>query len=502
MSRFCHSCASVSWKLVAGLILLAACTVVGQGQELPLYDIPPAPTPATSPYEPGLMLLAATMIFVVSGSILRLLVRMKVIGRAIWIVPILVVVTGVAWTSLQVWRPTDMDNLNALIGFMLCFLVFVSILYPIARLVLPSRALLTRGGVPPLLRGLAVALIAFVGMFILLTWSFPGLSLTPMFVTSGVVSIVMGLALQDLLSNLTAGIVMSVERPYQGGDWVRIGETEGEVVELAWRVTRVRTRENDYVLIPNNVISKVEVVNYHLPSPEHLVKIHVGVTYDTPPALAVKALTEAANNVEEVLRSPAAEAHFRDFSDSSLVYELRVWIDNYASLPAVESDVRKQIWYAFKRYGITIPFPQRDVNFRQVAEQETENRSRLVVSAGPLRGAMFQLGEKPMSIGRDLDSDLFVSDAHVSNQHAIIEPAEGGYRLQDLGSRHGTRLNGRLIESAELAQGDEINIGPVTLMYESNMAPLWTLSERRVKLREDEAKRQMEEASGEGDTVA
>lgn len=429
---------------------------------------------ALSQHEPGLMMLTVTCILVLGGVVLRVLARFRLIRRVFWLMPILIVISAMVWGALELAGVDELRNLQALVGFLLRFLVFLSLLYPVTRLILPARALQTRVGVPTLLRSLAVAAIGFMGMFVLLSWTFPNLNFTPMFVTSGVVSLVIGLALQDLLSNLMAGIVLSAERPFTVGDWVRIGDVEGEVVELTWRVTKVRTREHDYLLIPNSLTAKQHVTNYALPTADHLLKIPVGVSYQTPCGIAVAALLEAAQNVEEVLNNPAPEAHFIEFGESCLIYELRVWIDNFDSLPAIASETRKQIWYAFQRHGITIPFPQRDVNFRHVVEPETIVASQLVVTGGPLRGATFPLGGSPTVIGRHPTCQIAVSDPHVSAQHAVVEPLAEGYLLRDLGSRHGTRLNGSLISSARLAQGDHIEIEPIVLMFEHCPVPATT----------------------------
>ena len=436
-----------------------------------------------SPYEPGLMLLAVAGIFVVGAGIVRVLFSLRLIQRYVWMLPVLIFLTGGLWLFLRVGRFVDVPHLSALTGFLLAFLVFLAVLIPVARWVLPSRALQTRGGVPVLLRWMAVVVLAFVGLFVLLSWAFPGLNFTPVFVTSGVVSIVLGLALQDLLSNLMSGLVMSVERPFKIGDWIQIGVTEGEVVEQTWRTTLVRTRNNDHLLIPNNLAAREVVVNYDRPTLEHLVRIHVGVAYETPCGVAIEALLNAAGKVEEVLRVPAPAVYLKDFQDSAILYELRVWIDNYGSLHAIESEVRKQIWYAFKRHGVTIPFPQRDVNFRQVVEPARVASCRLVVTGGPLRGTMFPLGTGAATIGRAADNTVVVADQHVSSHHAVIEPqADGGHRLRDLGSRFGTLLNGQLVESAQLAPGDEIQVGPVVLAYESHAVPPSVPLERRVVL--------------------
>lgn len=433
-----------------------------------------------SPYEPGLMLLSVTVILVSGLAILRALRFLRLIQRPIWILPLLAFLTFALWLFLRIGRFADVPHLSALVGFLLAFLVFISILLPLAQWVVPSREQQTRGGMPVLLRGMAVVILACVGLFVLLSWAFPSFNFTPVFVTSGIVSIVLGLALQELLSNLFAGIVMSVERPYKIGDWISVGQVEGEVLEQTWRATMVRTRVNDCVLIPNTLVTREVLVNHDRPTSDFLVKLHVGVAYETPCGTAIDALLDAASRVEEVLKTPASEVFLKDFQDSAILYELRVWIDNYRSLHAIENEVRKQIWYSFKRHGVTIAFPQRDVNLRQVIEPLQAPSYRLVVTGGPLRGTMFPLQAAPVTIGRAADNTITVADLHVSNRHASIEPQKEGCLLRDLGSRYGTLLNGQLIESAHLVQGDEIVIGPVAFVYETHAVPLTVKAERRV----------------------
>ncbi len=313
---------------------------------------------------------------------------------------------------------------------------------------------------------------AFLVFFVLLVTLFPELNLTPLFFTSGVVSIVVGLAVQDVMSNLLAGLVLSLDRPFEVGDWVHVGDNEGEVVKITWRTTKIRGFEGDYTEIPNSIISKERIVNHHAPSSLHLRRIYVGVTYDTPPGLTVKALLEAASEVNGVREKPAPEAHFVDYQDCRLLFELRVWIDHYQYYPIIQSDIRKRIWYAFKRYNITIPFPIRDVNLKQIEETPTRLKARLI-SNTKLRGRpLFEMNNDRLSIGRSPENDILIADPSISKKHAVIERRNDRFVIRDLNSRHGTFLNGKPVNIQTIFRGDEISLGAVTLTFETNTVPL------------------------------
>jgi hypothetical protein len=243
------------------------------------------------------------------------------------------------------------------------------------------------------------------------------------------------------------------------------------VAEISWRVTKILTRQNDHVEIPNSLIVRERVMNYTKPTSVHLRKVRVGVAYETPPGLAVSALTEAASRVGSVLTSPAPQVHFVDYADSALVYELRAYIDDYSAAHAIDSELRKEIWYSFKRHGSTIPFPQRDVNFRKPADAPRQQRARFVAVAGLPRGFVFELTEGRTTIGRSPGSVMCIANLHVSLEHAVVEQQDGRFVIRDLNSRLGTKVNGAPIKCAPLSQGDIVEVGPVVLVYETDEAP-------------------------------
>lgn len=451
----------VALALLSGLAQAASEGVAGAGE-----------TPGGgAAYETSLAVLVAVGVLLVGAFVTRTLLRLRVVRSYAWILPVLALVSGGAWAGVHFSGLGGMPWIVRMLRFLCLLALFLCVLYWVVRVALPSEVRRTRAGVPPLIRNLAILVCALLGFVTLLRWSFPELSLTPLLVTSGAISIVVGLAVRDLLSNVLAGVVLSTDQPFRPGDWIRIGDIEGAVAQIGWRATKILTRQDDHVDIPNSTIIKERVTNFDQPSSLHVRKVHVEVTYETPPGLAVNALLEAASRVEGTLKNPRPHVYFRDYLDSSLLYELRVWIDNYASAHAVDSEVRKEIWYSFKRHGITIPFPQRDVNFRRITEEAQQVRARLVPTAGLPSSSFFELGEGGITIGRAPDNGICIPDRRVSAQHAVIERQDGRFVLRDLGSRRGTEVNGAPVESVTLSRGDVIGVGPVALVFETNQAP-------------------------------
>jgi len=323
---------------------------------------------------------------------------------------------------------------------------------------------------PPLLRNVILALTYLSILLLALKIAVPGFSLSPLVLASGVLSLVVGLALQDVLSNLIAGITLSVERPLRKDDWVLIEDQEGKVVEITWRTTKILTRQNDYVIYPNRLVAERQLRNYIYPTRLHRLTIPVGLPYSALPSIAEEALLESPKKVHGILKRPSPHVLLRSYGDFSINYELRVWIDDYDNYEMIESDVRKEMFYALKRYGIVIPFPIRTVQLHRgkppSEEWKEEHYHRLCILSGPLKGEVFPLEEKAVKIGRGVESDLDLRDPATSKEHARIGYKEGDYTVQDSDSTHGTFVNGVKVKKQKLRSGDEISIGDSILRFE------------------------------------
>ncbi len=212
------------------------------------------------------------------GAILHLRRSLRIVRKLSFILFV-----GAIAVSLAVYKfsggplPGDFEQFYT---WVVSFLAAVSILRLIGMYVFDFHFRVSRGmHLAPMLAPAVQGVAYLVAGFILLKVLFPTLDLAPIIATSAVGSLVLGLALQPLLTNLFAGIVISLERPFRLDDWIKVADIEGRVVEVTWRTTHVRTRENDNLIIPNAKIAEENVVNYHYPNPMHEAQIVIGVDY-------------------------------------------------------------------------------------------------------------------------------------------------------------------------------------------------------------------------------
>ncbi|HRC85115.1 MAG TPA: mechanosensitive ion channel [Thermoanaerobaculia bacterium] len=357
-------------------------------------------------------------------------------------------------------------------GFYWCLLFFpLALVLRLATLYFFEIHLKSRRALalPPLLPAVAVATGYMLVALLTLPLVFENADFKAFFATSAVTSLVLGLALQPILTNFFAGLVISVERSFGINDWIRVGDQEGRVVAITWRTTHLRTRDNDHLIIPNAKIAEERVLNFGLPHRLHLERVVVGADYRTPPYRVRRALLDAAAGLDGVLETPTPEVYVLGFEESAINYELRLWLEDYAARPRISSDARQRIWEAFHRAGITIPFPIRTVELapRKASAAEAQ-LARLFVTEGAERGVSVAIPERGLTVGRSRSCALCLSDAHASKEHLRIEVRDGGYWLIDLGSSFGTKINGLAVEEARLQHFDRIQIGEAVIVFEQD----------------------------------
>lgn len=269
------------------------------------------------------------------------------------------------------------------------------------------------------------------------------------FATTAVGAVVIGFALQDTLGNLFAGLAIQIEKPFRVGHWVRIADTDGQVSEITWRATKLRTKAGNFVVVPNSKLSDDIIINYSEPSLETLIEVDVGVSYDAMPNDVKHVIREAIRDEPLITTTREPEILIADFAASSVNYRIRVWTLDFAADEQLRDRVRSSLYYAFRRNGIVIPYPiqteiqvepasvQRDVSrdertLRQVsvfASLDDEQRARLAQEAASL---MFAAGEVVVREGAPGTSMFVVSRGEVvvtidPDQREVARIGPGGF---------------------------------------------------------------------------
>ena len=229
---------------------------------------------------------------------------------------------------------------------------------------------------PKLVRSLYIFIIMLIVVIGVMKINL-GVNLTAIVTTSAVLSMVIGLALQDTLTNLIAGVVLHSEKSIKIGDFVKVNDIEGIVIEMSWRATKIQSiLTGGVIFIPNSIVVKQSTINYNQ-SKLHLIKVAIRASYEETPNNVAEVLLGVARENQEILKEPAAEVRVISYGESSINYELRVWSDKYDRKKIIESDIYKNIWYAFHRNGIKIPFPVREIhNFSENKNYIDINREK------------------------------------------------------------------------------------------------------------------------------
>ena len=175
--------------------------------------------------------------------------------------------------------------------------------------------------------------------------------------TSAVGAVVVGFALQDTLGNLFAGLAIQIEKPFRVGQWVQVGDREGQVQELPWRATKLRTKAGQFLIVPNSVIAKEPVLNYSEPTIPTRIEVEVGASYTVPPNDVKRAIQEAIANSPLVMTAPEPQVMIKGFGASAIDYLAQFWIEDYAIDRSARDQVRTNLWYSFRRHNIEIPWP-------------------------------------------------------------------------------------------------------------------------------------------------
>ena len=218
----------------------------------------------------------------------------------------------------------------------------------------------------PLFDNLAKLALFCVAVWIILqVWE---LDATGWIASAGIAGIAIGFAAQDTLSNLFAGVLIMLDAPYRVGDTINLESGQrGAVSHIGLRSTRLLTRDDVEITIPNSVMGNAMIVNESAgPTPKHRVRVRVGVAYGTEVPRVRAALLSTTTGNELVCEEPAPRVRFRTFGESSLDFELLCWIHRPEDRGRVFDDLNEKVYDALAREGIEIPFPKRDLYVKEL----------------------------------------------------------------------------------------------------------------------------------------
>ncbi len=195
-----------------------------------------------------------------------------------------------------------------------------------------------------------------------------GVKITPLLLGSTALFVGLGLGLQDTFKDFVSGFIILMERTMTVGDVVEVDGIVGRVLEVGLRTTLVQTRDDIYLIIPNQRLTNQNVINWSQSKRVTRFDVTVGVAYGSDTRLVEKVLIQAAKEHSMVSKSPEPSVHFSDFGNSSLDFQLLFYSSNLFRIERVKSDLRFAIDQKFRENNITIPFPQRDLWVKQWPE--------------------------------------------------------------------------------------------------------------------------------------
>lgn len=236
---------------------------------------------------------------------------------------------------------------------------------------------------------LRVFIVLLSGAFVMSdVW---GANLGSLLAALGVGSVVLGLALQDVLGGLFAGLALLSSKPFAVGDWIQIGDDDemvGKVISIDWRAVSLLNHDKDMIVIPNAVIAKQQFHNYSRPQLATLETTGFDFSFDDPPRKVKDMLLDVAHQTPGILDEPKTTVLVISYDEFSIHYEVRYFINNYDDVHLIGDDFVSRVWYASRRHGITFPTRSHEVfHFNGPDEKESNE-----VTSGVLAHEISALG--------------------------------------------------------------------------------------------------------------
>lgn len=228
--------------------------------------------------------------------------------------------------------------------------------------------------VPPFIINLLGWVATIIAAFLVVQIVYD-IELTTFLVSSTVVTALIGLSLQQVMTSLFVGIILQMETPFHIGDWIEIDGYEGKLEHLGWRTLAIRTRLDNLVVFANSDVADGRIVNYSRPKLSQGIEAEIIASYPNPPGKVKAALEEMIRNVDGVLDDPPPLVLVTGFGGSSMHYKIRYWINDYEKRDLIQDHVYTFTWYALTRVGAGDPFGISDIHILS-ADDDVKARAK------------------------------------------------------------------------------------------------------------------------------
>jgi len=372
---------------------------------------------------------------------------------------------------------------------------------------------------PTLIRNI-FTLLAFTILFVLVFNSvYQEINLGGLITTSAIFGVIIGLALQDTLGNFFAGISLHADRPFQVGDVIVVTSNKltGVVESITWRAIKIRTFQNHIVLVSNSLAAR-EAIEVSPRDNLNARLVFFSTIYTDSPAKTIHIVREAVRDSDNVSDKITPIVRIRQLGDSSIDWEIKYWLDDYARYNDTDALVRQRVWYALRRNGLTFAFPtrtlylERAVSPRPVTvEDQIADRLSAVDIFSPLSpdelrqlakataGHIFAPGETLIRAGDEGSSMFVVHNGRVAVQisdrggpRTVAELTEGNF----FGEMALFTGEPRAASVVALEETEVLEIGHAAMKHIFQTNPSlaesisWTIAERQAALAKDSASAQ------------
>lgn len=309
------------------------------------------------------------------------------------------------------------------------------------------------GELSSILRSVISIIIYIVAFFIIFQSQFPNVQLAPLFTGSTIIGIVVGLALQDTLGNLFAGLALQADQPFQVGDVIIVGANKPGIVErVSWRGVKIRTFQDKTIIVSNAVLGRetIEVA----PRPNTNARlVWFNTIYTNSPAKTIKAVREAVQQVENVSPSRVPNVRIRNLGDNGIDWEVKYWLEDYTRHNDTDALVRQRIWYAFRREGIQFAYPTRTLHIARRQPVMTGDET-ILDNEKILRKVNILDPLSPEEINRLANYSF--SRIYAPGEAIVVKGQEGGSMFVVIRGRVAVQIpvGGKMINVNELGEGE------------------------------------------------